>query len=127
MVCGLTDEYEELNSLNSSSSFHWFFDQWTGRKYLPKSVVGIIGSGTVLASFIASIMVFLGWMNYPDSKSQRMQEIIGDPVVKYFDFINIPSLKIPFAFQIDQLSSVFLLIITGVGFLDSCVFHCLYA
>jgi NADH-quinone oxidoreductase subunit L len=38
-------------------------------------------------------------------------------VVRYFDFINIPSLKVPFAFQIDQLSAVFLLIITGVGFL----------
>src|SRR5205085_7352910 len=35
----------------------------------------------------------------------------------YFDFINVGSLRIPFAFQIDQLSSLFLLIITGVGFL----------
>jgi NADH-quinone oxidoreductase subunit L len=48
------------------------------------------------------------------SKNAR---IIADPVIRYFDFINIPSLKIPFAFQIDQLSSIFLLIITGVGFL----------
>jgi NADH-quinone oxidoreductase subunit L len=38
-------------------------------------------------------------------------------VAHYFDFINITALKIGFDFQIDQLSSIFLLIITGVGFL----------
>jgi NADH-quinone oxidoreductase subunit L len=38
-------------------------------------------------------------------------------VVNLFDFINAGSLKIPFAFQVDQLSILFLLIITGVGFL----------
>ncbi len=38
-------------------------------------------------------------------------------VANYFDFITVGTLKIPFAFQIDQLSSLFLLIITGVGFL----------
>jgi NADH-quinone oxidoreductase subunit L len=35
----------------------------------------------------------------------------------YFNFINTDSLKVGFDFQIDQLSSLFLLIITGVGFL----------
>src|SRR5690625_3663472 len=34
-----------------------------------------------------------------------------------FDIINIQSLKIPFAFQIDALTSLFMLIITGIGFL----------
>src|SRR6478735_141397 len=88
-----------------------------GRKYLPKSVVGIIGSGTVLASFVASIMVFFRLDELSGQQISKNARIIGDPVVKYFDFINIPSLKIPFAFQVDQLTCVFLLIITGVGFL----------
>jgi len=35
----------------------------------------------------------------------------------YFNFISVGKLVIPFAFKIDQLSSLFLLIITGVGFL----------
>ena len=35
----------------------------------------------------------------------------------YFDFINMIALKIAFDFKIDQLSSLFLLIITGIGFL----------
>jgi len=38
-------------------------------------------------------------------------------VAEYFTFISVGKLTIPFAFQIDALSSVFLLIITGVGFL----------
>ena len=76
-----------------------------GRKQLSKSAIGIIGSGVILASFVLSIWVFL--------------QVKGGNthVAHYFDFINVGSLKIPFAFQIDQLSSLFLLIITGVGFL----------
>lgn len=97
--------------------FIGFLINGLGRKYLPKSAVGIIGSGTVLASFIISIMVFFRLGELSGQQISNNARIIGDPVVKYFDFINIPSLKIPFAFQIDQLSSVFLLIITGVGFL----------
>ena len=37
--------------------------------------------------------------------------------VHYFNLINIEAFKIAFDFKIDQLSSLFLLIITGVGFL----------
>lgn len=75
------------------------------RKQLSKALTGIIGSGTVLGSFILSVLAFL------DVKSS------GAQVIKYFDFINVGWLKIPFGFQIDQLSALFLLIITGVGFL----------
>jgi NADH-quinone oxidoreductase subunit L len=97
--------------------FIGFLINGLGRKYLPKSVIGIIGSGTVLASFIVSIMVFFRLDELSGKQISKNARIIADPVVRYFDFINIPSLKVPFAFQIDQLSTVFLLIITGVGFL----------
>jgi NADH-quinone oxidoreductase subunit L len=76
-----------------------------GRKHLSKSVIGVIGSGVVLASFAISIWVFL------QVKGGNTHE------AHYFDFISVGELKIPFAFKIDQLSSLFLLIITGVGFL----------
>lgn len=76
-----------------------------GRNLLTKSLIGIIGSGTVLASFLISIWVFL---QVKDGNTH---------VASYFDFINVGTLSIPFAFQIDQLSAIFLLIITGVGFL----------
>ena len=97
--------------------FIGFLINGLGRKYLPKTTVGIIGSGTVLASFIASIMVFFRLDELSGRQISKNARIISEPVVRYFDFINIPSLKVPFAFQIDQLSAIFLLIITGVGFL----------
>jgi NADH-quinone oxidoreductase subunit L len=76
-----------------------------GRKQLSKTLSGIIGSGVILASFIISVWVFF------NVKSGNTH------VAHYFNFINIESLKIGFDFQVDQLSSLFLLIITGVGFL----------
>jgi NADH-quinone oxidoreductase subunit L len=75
------------------------------RRSLSKSMTGIIGSGVILASFIISIVLFLHVKNE------------GRIIATYFSFINIDSLRIPFSFQLDQLSSLFLLIITGVGFL----------
>jgi NADH-quinone oxidoreductase subunit L len=76
-----------------------------GRKFLSKSLISIIGCGVILASFVLSIWVFLQVKN-------------GNTyVADYFDFISVASLQIPFAFQIDQLSAIFLLIVTGVGFL----------
>lgn len=78
-----------------------------GRKQVSKTVAGIIGSGTVLTSFVISLLVFM----------QLNSGNVPATPFHYFDFINITALKVGFDFQIDQLSSVFLLIITGVGFL----------
>ncbi len=76
-----------------------------GRKFLSKSAIGIIGSGAILASFVVSMLIFF------DVKDN------GASIVWLFDFIKVESFTIPFAFQVDQLSSLFLLIITGIGFL----------
>ncbi len=75
------------------------------RKNLSKSLTGIIGSGVILLSFIVSLILFF------EVKAGHTG------IVKLFDFISIGTLEIPFAFQVDQLSAIFLLIITGVGFL----------
>jgi len=97
--------------------FIGFLINGLGRKYLSKAMVGVIGSGTVLASFIISLMTFFNLDEFSGKQISKNVKLISDPVIRYFDFINVPGLKIPFAFQIDQLSAVFLLIITGVGFL----------
>ena len=76
-----------------------------GRKYLSKTMAGVIGSGVILISFLLSVYVFFS-VQHGNTFNPH-----------YFDFINIASLKVGFDFQIDQLSSLFLLIITGVGFL----------
>lgn len=77
-----------------------------GRNVLPKSLAGSIGSAAVLASFIVSLVLF----NYTRAESAPL-------VATLFDFIQITDLSIPFALQLDRLSALFLLVITGVGFL----------
>ena len=77
------------------------------RNYLPKSLTGIIGCGTVLVSFVLSVLIF----------GEVRHEGFEPTVVNLFDFINVDKLNISFSFQVDQLSTLFLLIITGVGFL----------
>lgn len=78
-----------------------------GRRMVPKSLAGLIGSAAILASFILSVLVFM---------EVRVEGFTAQEVT-LFSFIKTAGLDIPFAFQIDQLSSLFLLIITGVGFL----------
>jgi len=77
-------------------------------KSMPKNLGGVIGSLTVLASFVVSLMVFF------EVKDPSFQ---GPAVVHLFDFIQSGKLNLPFAFQVDALSALFLLVITGVGFL----------
>jgi NADH-quinone oxidoreductase subunit L len=76
------------------------------RNSLSKNLTSFIGCGVVLASFIVSIVLFL------DVRSHGAM-----PVQPLFQFISVEAFKIDFAFQVDQLSCLFLLIITGVGFL----------
>ena len=78
-----------------------------GRNALSKTLVGVIGSGVVFVSFCISVLIFL----------QVSTDGFTSQIVHYFDFIDAGKLKIPFEFEVDQLSALFLLIITGVGFL----------
>ena len=76
-----------------------------GRNTLSRSASGLIGSSVILASFILSVLVFL---HVKDAGSFNQH---------YFDFIHISQVNLGFDFKVDALSSLFLLIITGVGFL----------
>jgi len=75
-----------------------------GRKSLQKQATAVIGSGVIFCSFFLSCYLF-------------SLVPAGDGVVKLFDFIKVDGFSIPFSFQVDQLSVLFLLIITGIGFL----------
>jgi NADH-quinone oxidoreductase subunit L len=87
--------------------FLGFLINGLGRKVIPKKITGIIGSGVIFISFCLSILIFINV-----SKEGFVPQHIN-----YFSFIDIEKLHISFEFQIDQLTSLFLLIITGVGFL----------
>lgn len=76
-----------------------------GRKIMPKIMAGTIGTGVIFLSFLVSLYVFF------NVKSGNTH------LAHYFNFIDISALTVGFDFQIDQLSSLFLLVITGVGFL----------
>ncbi|HYC39513.1 MAG TPA: NADH-quinone oxidoreductase subunit L [Chitinophagaceae bacterium] len=75
------------------------------RTILSKRAVSFIGCGVVLLAFALSCAVFV--------------EVRGGAqlATEYFSFIRVDKLSIPFSFQIDALSTLFLLIITGVGLL----------
>jgi len=83
--------------------FAGFLFNGLGRNYWSKKVIAYKATGYIVASFIASIFAFL-----------YVQEH-GAVTVHYFDFINTDTVKIPFDFKVDALSSLFLLVITGVG------------
>ena len=76
-----------------------------GRNGLSKPASGFIASGVMLAAFAISLLAFFELKN---GQSE---------IVTLFDFIRVGKLNIPFSFQVDALSVLFLLIITGVGFL----------
>jgi NADH-quinone oxidoreductase subunit L len=85
--------------------FVGFLINGLGRNFLSKTLAGIIGSGVLVASFVLSLLAF----------SEVSEPGFTVQVINLFDFIKVAGLNIPFAFQIDQLSSLFLLIITGIG------------
>jgi NADH-quinone oxidoreductase subunit L len=74
-----------------------------GRNIWSKKTVATQATGYIFASFVFSLLAF--W---------NVQEQ-GAITVHYFDFINTSTVKIPFDFRVDALSSLFLLVITGVG------------
>ena len=75
-------------------------------KNLSKSLVGIIGCGTIFLSLVLSLGIFFEIKGHHEAIT-----------VKLFDWITAGNFNAPFAFLIDPLSVLFLLIITGVGFL----------
>jgi NADH-quinone oxidoreductase subunit L len=77
-------------------------------KKMPKVLAGVIGCTAILASFIVSLGIFF---------EVKDPSFHGPVIVHLFDFIQSGRLYIPFSFQVDALSALFLLIITGVGFL----------
>lgn len=76
-------------------------------KKLSKGLVGFIASGAVLAAFAISLGIFF------ELTGQTQKSITVD----LFSWISAGKLSVPFSFLIDPLSSLFLLIITGIGFL----------
>lgn len=76
---------------------------------LPKGVTAVVASGAVLISFVISVVLFFNLLSLaPDQRSLQ---------VELFNWIATGKFSASISFLIDPLSSLMLLIITGVGFL----------
>jgi len=89
------------------------------RRKLKGNSAGILATLMVAGSFVCSAMLFIGQefvsvMHAANMHQQDAQEG-GTHIVKLFDWINVSTMKVPFAFQIDALSITMILIVTGVG------------
>ena len=73
-------------------------------KRLPKALVGGLATLVVFAAFLISVSIFIG---FPAN---------GTPViVKAFEWFTIGGTQVNFGFQIDQLSLMMMMIVTGIG------------
>ena len=73
-------------------------------KHLPKMVVGALATLVVFASFLISVNIFLGFTDHS-----------APIIVKAFEWFTVGGVQVNFGFQIDQLSLMMMMIITGIG------------
>ena len=80
-----------------------------GSKIKNEKVIGWIGSGTIGLSFLIVVGAFFQTLGLPADDRKT--------IVTLFNWLNIGGLNIDVAYQVDQLSLIMALIVTGVGFL----------
>jgi NADH-quinone oxidoreductase subunit L len=80
-----------------------------GKKINSEKLSGIIGSSTIGISFAIAAMIFFEMLKLPVEGRSN--------VVTIFNWISAGSFSINVAYQVDQLSILMTLIVTGVGFL----------
>lgn len=79
-----------------------------GSKIKNEKVIGTIGSGAIGLSFLVVVLSFFENLSLPPDQRQT--------IVTLFTWLDVAGLNINFAYQVDQLSLVMALIVTGVGF-----------
>ncbi|MFZ4622126.1 MAG: NADH-quinone oxidoreductase subunit L, partial [Bacteroidota bacterium] len=78
-----------------------------GRKIKNESIVGGIGTLAVASSFVIALLIFFEMLGMPAEERKH--------IVTVFQWINAGSFSVNVAYQVDQLSILMTLIITGVG------------
>lgn len=80
-----------------------------GSKIKNEKVIGIIGSSTIGISFLIAVGAFIQTLGLPEDARKT--------IVPLFTWLNVGGLNVSFAYQVDQLSLIMSLIVTGIGFL----------
>jgi len=84
-----------------------FFQAPRGRKKAAAFLPGVIGTLAIFASFVVSLILFLELKAMPEDHRFLEQAL--------YSWINVGHLNIEMAFRLDSLSTLFTLVITGVG------------
>jgi len=71
-----------------------------------KWLVSTVGVGVLLASFVVALMV---------ARGLALAHAEAPVVFRYWDWIPVGTLQVSYALQVDQLSAVMMLVVTGVG------------
>ena len=74
-----------------------------------EKVIGIIGSGVIGLSFLITVFAFFQTLALPVEERKT--------IINLFTWLKVSSLDVGFAYQVDQLSLIMALIVTGVGFI----------
>jgi NADH-quinone oxidoreductase subunit L len=76
------------------------------RRQTAKALVSVVGVGVLVAAFLVSVGVFIELWRHPPHEPI---------IVNLWRWLPVGALQIDMAFQVDQLSAVMLLVVTGVG------------
>ncbi len=76
------------------------------RRPQAKQLVSLIGPGVLLGAFAVSLAIFVQLLRYPPD---------SPILVTLWPWLPVGQLQVDLAFQVDQLSTVMLLVVTGVG------------
>ena len=80
-----------------------------GSKIKNEKVIGIIGCSTIGLSFIVVVLAFFETLSLPAENREH--------IIELFTWLKVGGLDIHIAYQVDQLSLVMALVVTGVGFI----------
>ena len=78
---------------------------------IPKKITSLIGTGTILLSFLGSLVIFFFLVSGSGNGTPNQS------ITEVYDWISFGGLSLTFSFLIDPLSGLMLLVVTGVGFL----------
>lgn len=80
-----------------------------GSKIKNEKLIGIIGSGVIGISFVIALLALFETIALPVDHRKN--------IVTLFSWVATAGINVSFAYQVDQLSLVMALIVTGVGFI----------